>query len=161
MIEHRAGVVSIEVPVAMVGQIDHCRSRCCSCQLQSESAIIAPRVTRLDIEFTGIVFLAIGADTRENDGIVIVVNTRFPNLILEAFGAAMKSVRAIVDGQLIVASIDAELASGDAVGITSGDFTGTRTVGNIVGRISVAKSDIGKVAFAVGDFDTDDSGSEA
>ena len=51
----------------------------------------------------------------------------------------MESVGTIVDGQLIVTAVNAQMSAGNAVGISSGHLAGAWTVGYIIGGVGITE----------------------
>ena len=73
-----------------------------------------------------------------------------PYMVLEACRTSMKRVRAIVDGELIVFSIDAELTQGYTVCKASGSLSCTWAIAHVVGKIGITKSYIVEFSITVG-----------
>ena len=65
---------------------------------------------------------------------------RFPVLVHETLGTAVKGVRPVVYGKLILRSVDGELTLGDTVGISSGGLFRTRAVAYVVGGLAYPRA---------------------
>lgn len=132
----------------MVGEVHHCRSIGNGIEIKSELIVIAPGVACGGCEITGIVLVAIGAVESKHHGVTIHLCT--PYLVLETFGTAMQGVGAIVDGKLIGFAIYNKVTFGYTVGISSGHFAGTRTIGYVIGRVSISYNHVGKRSIGLG-----------
>src|SRR5262249_5023457 len=82
---------------------------------------------------------------------------RLPEMLIEADGAAVESVGAVVDGNLIGLAIERELALADAVAVAANDRAEVSlgVVEKALQRI-VAENDVGHLAGAVRSSDADD-----
>ena len=107
------------------------------------------------LQVAGVSGLSVGRIVEELYGIAL--HTAFPNLVLEALGAAVQVVGAVVDGQRVFHPVQGELALGDAVGESAGHLSGAGAVGKIIVGILIADHDVFQLAVPVRDHDGDDA----
>ena len=159
MVEHRACILACEVEVGMVGKIHDSVGITHSLKVGTKLAGVVPRVFHRHLHVSGIVLVAIGAYESEHHSVTFELAV--PNLVLEALRSAMQSIRAIVDGKLILLSAHCKLSLSYTVGIASRHFAGARTVVEIVGSISISKHHISHIALCIRHDSRNDAGAES
>ena len=143
--------MAVEVEVSVVGEVNHGGGIGGGGVVDGEGVGVVPGVDDGDFEVAGIAGVAIGGVVTEH---YFVVGYGFagPDVVLEAVGAAVERVGAVVDGELVGGAVDGELAVGDAVGISTGGFTCTRTVAEVGFGVVVAEHHVGECAVGFGEF---------
>ena len=63
--------MAFEIPVAVVGEVDHGGSVGGSLEFKSQHTVIAPGVAGFGLEGAGIILLAVGACAAEHHGIAV------------------------------------------------------------------------------------------
>ena len=149
-----------EVPVSVVGEVYHGRSVGFGTKGQLQLAGIAPAVCGAHGELSGVSGFAVGSGVAHCHGVAVGAD-KAPELVLEAVGAAVEVVGAVVDGEAVFLSVDNEVPSGYAVGISARHFSGAGAVGYVVGWVGIAENHIGELARAVGYVNLYDAGAES
>ena len=140
----------------MVGEVHHRGGIGLRRKDELEGIVLSPAVVGHRLEVAGIAFLPIGREVQELYGVSLYA--AFPNLVLEALGAAVKVVGAVVDGQGVLHTVQGELALGNAVGIAAGNLAGAGAVGKIGQGIVVSQHHVFQLSVLVRNHDGDDGG---
>ena len=83
----------------------------------------------------------------------VIHNAAFPNLVLEALGAAVKVVGTIIYRKRVLYAVKGELTLCDAVGVTAGDFSGAGAIGHIIHGVGISKHHFSKFSGFVRNHD--------
>ncbi len=156
VVQHGAAVVARKVEIGVVGEVDNGVSVGGGSEVELELAGVGPFIFGRGGEVAGVSFFAVL-------GVIGELHVAFggdfhvPDLVLEAFGAAMEGVGAVVDGEFIVFAVEHEVAAVNAVGHTSGHLAGAGTVVIIVGHVGIAEHHVVHLAVAVRHFDAHDA----
>ena len=122
---------------------------------QLEGIVLSPGIVCDYLQVAGITGFAVFREIHELYG--ISVDTAFPNLIGEAFRTAVQVVGTVVDGKRIFNAVQGELATGDAVGVATGNLSGKGTVAEVTLGVLVSQGDIPQFAVLVGNDDGNDA----
>ena len=159
VVQNAAGAFSVEVEVDVVGEV-HDRGLVGLCgEYELKGIVISPGVMGDGLEGAGIASFSVFGKVHELYG--VAVNAAVPNLVLEAFRAAVEVVGAIVDGKSVLCAVQGEMSLGDAVCKAAGNLAGAGTVGKIVEGVLVADYDVVQLAVLVGNYDGYDAGAYA
>lgn len=118
LVENVALLVAVEIEVGVVGQVDHGR-------LVGDGRVVEAQRFALEgvahggRQLAGIAHVAVGADESELDAAGDFL--RLPNVVVEAPGAAVQRVSAVVARNLVLIAVNRELAGGDAVAVAAHD----------------------------------------
>ena len=149
---------SVEVEISMIGKIDDGGLVRPGGQIELESVVISPLVTRDNLHVARISGLAILREIHELYGILSY--PAVPHLVLKSLRTSVKVVGTIVNRQGIFDTVKGEFPFGDPVGISSRAFSGTGAVSEIAGRVRISQDHISKFSVLVRDSYGDDSGSD-
>ncbi len=152
MVEHRTGILAVEVEIGMIGEIDYSRGVGRGTETQCQLVGVAPGVLGRHNEIARITFLAIlGAIDHHHR--IVANGTCVPYLIHESFGAAVKGVGPVVYGKSVFLAFECEMTARYTVGKASWHLAHTRTVGYPRRRVLISESHVGHLARFVGNYD--------
>lgn len=100
-------------------------------------------------QVAGEVLLTIGADPAQRDSKRISVDFGIPDVAVEAHGAAVQTVGAVVLRKCVGLAIECELAVGDAVGIATDQRSEVGTLLHVVVQVVEAQHHIVELAAAI------------
>ena len=139
-----------QVEVCVIGKVQNRRGIGHGGEGKLKGMVVTPLVTGCNLKVAGITGLTVFREVHElNCG--IAVPAALPNLVLEAVGAAVKMVGAVVYRQCVLFAVKGEFALCDAVGIAARTLACARAVGHVGLGGRIAQDNIGKHAFAVRD----------
>ena len=139
-----------EVEIRMVGEVAERQLVGSSFVVETNLIVVGELVAHLYLEGAGEAFFAISAGIAEHEGLIVDL-LGIPNHFMEALGAAMQAVGAIVESELIFFATEGELGTSDAIAITA-DSCAEGWLGTINKTVDTvhAQYDVGKFAIAVG-----------
>lgn len=151
VIEDAAGFAEVEVGV--VREIDDGGLVGRGGVIDAQLVAVGERVNHRRGQRAGITFLAVRAHVGELDGDFVAGRRQragFPDAFVEALGAAVEMVRAVVHREGVFPAVEREPALGDAVGHAAGRRAEERMALHVLIEIVEAADDIAGLAIAVG-----------
>ena len=152
------GTAAVQVEIGVVGKVDHRRRVTLGGEGQSEDVVFAPFVVGHDRQLAGIAHFAVGGHILEFHGAALLAG--LPHLVLEALGAAVQVIGAVVDRQLVSLAVQAETPARYAVGEAPGTLAEARAVSYVVFGLAVAQHHVPEPSFAVRHVDRHDAGTD-
>ncbi len=125
MVKNRTVLIAIEVPIAVVGQVQHRGTIGNSIIVNTQTVVVAQRVGHTEFDATWETVVAIGAGQRQLQTSSIVLNN-IENSILPSVGTAVQTVRPVVLRQPIFNTVDRNASPSQAVGIAANHGTKVR-----------------------------------
>ncbi len=151
VIHRRARTFAGQVPIGVVAQVDDGRRIGAGAVFNRQAAIAFERVGGGDRQRAGIALVAVGADVAQGGAIRLGLD-HVPDHLVEATGAAVQAVGAIVGGHAVFASIQREPAAGDAIGEAPDDGAEILRLGQRGLQRRVAQHHVGVLAVAIRHF---------
>ena len=149
MVEHLAGAMAGQIPIAVMDEIANRRPIRFGFDLHDEAVFFVEAVDHRGIEIAGKALLAIGRTIGEGDGAPVRRGTAGPQMLVETPDAAMQMIAALVAAQLMGFSVEGEPAAADAIAVAPADRPEIAVRDKIGGEVLLAQRDIRELALAI------------
>ena len=146
MPQNVAGIVTRQIEVAVVGQIDRCCLVSGGFEIDAKFIVIVERIRNFDLHGTRIAFLAIRTGVAEDNPMMVHKRFRFPENLVKSLKSAMQSIGTIIGSQHIVFAIEGKARLGNPVSHTAYSSPKVRMASQITFNGVKSQRDIDLVA---------------
>ncbi len=152
MIKNRARTMAPQIPIAVLGQVDHRRLVRRGFIVKAQFVVVGQGVFHHARQRAGVALFHVLADIGELHPHAVVRGEPFgrPDHLIKALHPTMEMVRLVVDGQGVFRAVEGEFPLGDPVGTASGNSSKVGAVGLVARQIGTSQGDVRQGTFPVG-----------